>query len=332
MRNRISLIFILIVLSISNLFAFDKTGTTAATFLQIPVSSRFAALGNAGVAGMGNAEQLALNPASVKFSRKYSFSLSHMDWFADLQHQSVSFVMPVSENSQMGIQLISFGGDEFEQTTINDQEGNGVMVDYGDLAVGLSGITRLTDRFTVGMTGKYIRQDMFNEKASTFAFDIGTMLVTSLKGFSIGMSMTNLGGEMQLEGRDLYVDNADDGATTVYETSKWSLPLMFRTGVAWNLLGNQGYYSDSINSLNIFADARHLNEGITTLHLGTEYGFNETIFARIGNTSGHDSEDWTFGAGVKLNLYQYLVFADFAYIDLGDLDTVQRITLSFRQK
>lgn len=317
-----------------NAIAFDKPGTTAATFLQIPVGARFPAMGSAGVALPGGPDLLAVNPAAARAGNGFGVSVSYIDWFAGLQHQSVGLLVPMSPTFSLGLDVISFGGDEFEQTTLNEQEGNGIMVQYGDLAVGASGISRLTDRFTVGVTGKYIRQDLFNESATTFAFDVGTLLETELPGFTIGMAMTNLGGEMQLDGRDLLQEPGGvSGGGTQYETSSWPLPLSFQTGIGWSLLGDDyALRSSDLHSLIVAADARHLNEGVTTVHLGAEYGFGGTVFLRGGRTLGHDSETWAFGAGVHVNLYDYKVSADFGYADLGDLNTVQRVTLSVSRK
>jgi len=315
-------------------FAFEKTGTTAATFLQIPVGARLSAMGGAGVGDPGGAVMLSTNPAAA-FSGGdgLGVSLSHVEWFADLRHQNAACVVPMSPTLAFGLNIISFSGDEFQQTTLDAQEGNGIMVNYGDISAGLSVIGRLTDRFTVGLTGKYIHQGLFNETASTIAFDCGTMLITSLEGFSIGMAMTHLGGEMQLDGRDLLVEAGGvSGGSTMYATSAWPLPLTFQTGVAWKLLG-EGFAlkQNDFHELTIVGDAKHVNEGLTTIHLGGEYGIREAVFIRVGRTLGHDTEEWAFGGGVKIRLYGYTMFADFAYADLGDLNTVQRVTITLSQ-
>lgn len=311
------------------LFGFDKPGTTAAAFLQIPVSARLAAMGGAGVALSGSPDLLALNPAASSSRTGTGVSVTYADWFAGLRHQSLAVVAPVSPAYEIGVHVLSFGGDEFEQTTIQQQEGTGVMVDYADVSAGASLIMHLTDRFTCGVTAKYIHQSLFHETASTFAGDVGTYLKTDLPGFTIGMAMNNLGGEMQLEGRDLYTGDPEEQ----YETSKWPLPLTFQTGIGFKLFGRENAYRiNNIHGLTLAADARHLNEGETTVHLGGEYGFNEVIFLRAGRTIGHDTEEWAFGGGVNVNLYGYQFRAGFAYADLGDLDTVQRISLTLLKK
>jgi hypothetical protein len=333
---------ILIILMLSSILlglpvttsAFEKTGTTAATFLQIPSGARLPAMGGAGVAISGGPELLSFNPALVDGKGTLGISLSYIDWFAGLDHQSASFVFEAKPNLQLGLNIISFNSEEFEQSTLQQQEGTGVMVEYGDLAFGTSAIMQLTDRFTLGMTGKYIHQKLYNETASAFAFDIGTHLITSLEGFTIGMAMNNLGGEMQLDGRDLIVETGGiSGGSTKLETRKWPLPLTFRTGIAWQIFGNENAYkTNKMQSLLIAADARHLNEGVTTVHLGGEYGFANTVFIRTGRTLNHDSEEWSFGAGINTNIYDWIVHADIAYADLGELDSIRRVTITVWQR
>ena len=334
---KIHLAVVLAVLLPITACGFEKTATTAAAFLQIGVGGRIPAMGNAGVAYPGGPDMLATNPAAAGGigpergrGSGLGVSVSYIDWFAGLRHQSAMVLVPVSPTLRFGLQLLSFGGDEFEQTTLAAQEGNGIMVDYGDLAVGGSVIAELTDRFTVGVTGKYIRQDLFNTSASTFAFDVGTLLETELDGFNIGMAMTNLGGEMQLDGRDLIDEPGGvSGGETRLATSAWPLPLTFQTGVAWRVIGRENAFrNNELHGIMLVADAKHLNESVTSVHLGAEYGFAESVFLRGGQTLEHDSEKWAFGCGIRVNLYNYALAADFAYADLGDLDSVQRITLT----
>jgi hypothetical protein len=286
-------------------------------------------MGSAGVALQSTPDALAYNPAAA-YSENMGINLSHTDWFAGLRHQSLAFVLPLSNGNNLGFHIISFGGDPFEQTTLDQQNGTGVMVDYNSFSAGVSEIMKLTDRFTVGLTGKYIREELYNVSGSAFAFDVGTNLVTSLPGFSIGMAMTNLGTEIKLEGRDLY-SSAEDG--TQYETSKWPLPLSFQTGFGWRILGKENsYYKNSQHSITIASDARHINEGTTYLNFGAEYGFGDIVFGRLGYISGHATKDFTFGTGVRVPLYLYIIYADIAAVELENLGWTQRVAISIQQR
>jgi hypothetical protein len=328
--HRLAKIMIVLLLVVPQLArSFDKSGTTAATFLQIIPSGRIASMGGAGVAYSGGPEMLGVNPAAVTQSENLAASFSYLDWFAGLKHQTLAVTAPITPGLRLGFHTIYFGGDDFEQTTLDQPDGNGIMVGYGDLAIGTSAIMTLTDRFTVGVTGKYIRQNLFNTHAQTVAIDIGTMLETSLEGFSIGMAMTNLGGDMKLGGRDLITPaSSDDDPEIRLHTNAWPLPLTFQTGIAWRLMGNgHAFRANDTHGLMVVADGKHLNEGVTTVHLGAEYGFREIVFLRGGRTLDHDTEGWAFGGGIRMKLHSMLVEADFAYADLGALSTVKRVTI-----
>jgi len=305
--------------------AFDKVGTTAAQFLQIGVGARLTALGGAGVGAVDGAEALYWNPARLVEKKHFALGASYADWLADLRHQFIGFTVPITEDGAIGFSAISLGGDEFEQTTLSAQEGNGVMVKYGDIAAGASLAWRLTDRFSAGGTIKYIHQKLFAETASTYAIDLGTSLKTDLAGFSIGMAMTNLGGEMTLEGRDLLTSSANQSPQE-YQVSSWPLPLTFQVGVAWRLWGKgEAFWKNRYHGVLLVFDGQHLNEGMTRWRTGVEYNFMERIFLRAGRVFGHDTEDWSFGAGLSIPIASYIITADFAYADLGDLEKVQRV-------
>ena len=312
--------------------AFDKVGTTAAQFLQIGVGGRIPALGGAGVAMVNGAEALYWNPAGILRNRNFSLSAYYADWFIDLQHQFLGVTVPVGKNAALGFQAITLGGDEFEQTTLSSQEGNGVMVEYGDLALGVSYAQRLTDRFCFGGTVKYIHQKMFHETASTIALDVGTNLQTDLPGFYIGMAMTNLGGEMKLEGRDL-LTGGEEEVSTEYHVSGWPLPLTFQVGIGWRLFGStDALWDGGGHGLTLVADGHHINEGLTRWRTGMEYDFNRMVFARMGRVFEHHTEEWTFGGGVKASVGKYTLVVDMAYADMGDLGGVERLSVGIMGK
>lgn len=307
--------------------AFEKVGTTAAQFLQIGVGGRLPGMGGAGVAAVDGAEALYWNPARLTANRHFALGAYYANWIADLRHQFIGLSLPLTSAATCGFYAISLGGDEFEQTTLSFQEGNGVMVDYRDVAVGVALAYQLTDRFSTGGTIKYIYQKLFNETASSYALDLGTQLQTDLRGFSIGMAMTNLGKEMELEGRDLLA-GGQNNAQTQYLVSAWPLPLTFQMGIAWRLWGQaESFWKDeNLGGLFVF-DGQHISEGLTRWRLGGEYDFRRTLFLRVGRVFEHHTEDWSFGVGLRIPISSYCFEVNFAYADLGDLQVVQRVSL-----
>ena len=73
------------------------------------------------------------------------------------------------------------------------------------------------------------------------AFDIGTTYETPFDGIILGVSITNFGQKMQINGKDLTttvdIDPSNNGnngqINTRLETDEFDLPLMLRVGLAW---------------------------------------------------------------------------------------------------
>jgi hypothetical protein len=66
--------------------------------------------------------------------------------------------------------------------TVEQPEGTGENFSAGDIAIGISYARFLTDRFSVGLTAKYIKQSIWHMSSSAFAIDAGTVFRTDLLG------------------------------------------------------------------------------------------------------------------------------------------------------
>lgn len=314
---------------------FSKVGTTAAQFLKISVGARGAAMGDAYTAVADNTEALYWNPAGLTNIHEISLDVSHSQWFADISHNFVGVAIPLSDNDVLGVNVVNLSTPEQEVTTAEEPDGTGVYYKVSDLALGLSYARVLTDRFSVGVTAKYIQENAYNESANTFAIDIGTLLRTDFYGLIIGMSITNFGGNMQLEGRDLITTS--DISTSIsgeYNPSsnltaeEWPLPLNFRIGTAIDIVGNKNpvIYSGE-HRFTLAIDGSHPNDNVERLNIGGEYGWDETLFLRAGYKINYDVEKWTFGAGVKTRIEGSSLTFDFAYVDYYDLGKVSRFSV-----
>lgn len=314
---------------------FSKVGTTAAQFLKIGVGARAMGLGGSYTALANDVSSLYWNPAGITNINNFTLSVSHSEWFAEISHDFAGIVLPLSTSDIIALNVIALNTGEQEVTTVTQPEGTGVFYDVSDLSVGLSYARTLTDRFSVGLTIKYIQQNLYNESASTFAMDIGTTLRTGFHDLIIAMSMTNFGGNMKLEGRDLItisdINNQVSGNYSTdarLKTEPWPLPLMFRVGIAMDLIGGSDPFINSeMNRFTMAVDGVHPNDNTEKLNLGGEYAWNETVFARLGYKINYDVEKWTFGVGVKVNFGNQYAGFDYALIDFRDLGKVSQFSL-----
>ena len=314
----------------------NKAGTTAAQFLKIGVDA--ASLGMAGAnAGLVNdVSSTYWNPAGLVGVNSISVLASYTDWFVDLKHQYFGIVLPVSEDHKIGISAIVLTMGEMEITTEAEPKGTGNYFDASDVMVGLTYSARLVDFFSFGVTLKYITQNIYNETASALAVDIGTRLNTGYKGIKIGMALSNFGTRMALEGRDLqktYDPNPNNatniGVASNLKTETWELPVNFRVGIGWELMGKGDVMIyDQTNSIKIGIDGNHPNDGPENASVGIEYKWQDLIAFRSGYYFNDDVRRLTLGFGLNWEVPQsFAVGVDYAFADLERLGAVHSISL-----
>jgi hypothetical protein len=316
---------------------FSKVGTAAAQFLKIGVGARSAAMGEAYVAVANNVDAMYWNPAGITKIQAISLNVSHSQWFADIAHNYIGLAVPISESDVIGLSAIGLSAPEQEVTTVEQPEGAGIFYQVSDLAIGVSYARTLTDRFSVGVTAKFIQQNAYNESANAFAIDLGTSLQTGFHGLVIAMSVSNFGGNLKLEGRDLISTSdvnknisGEYNPSSNLSTEQWSLPLNFRVGVAMDVVGkNDPFFTSGEHRFTVAIDGNHPNDNVERANIGGEYGWNETLFLRAGYKINYDVEKWTFGAGVKINIETQQISFDYALVDYNDLGKVSRLSVEF---
>jgi len=311
----------------------SKVGMSAAPFLEIGVGARAIGMGGAFSATANDASALYWNPGGMTGLSRTEIILVHTDWFADIQFEFAGMVLPMGRAGALGLSLTSLHMAEMKVTTVDYPQGTGEMFDANDLALGLSYGLALTDRFSIGFTGKYIHQQIWKERASGFAVDLGTLFVTGFHGLRIGAALSNFGTDMRMSGDDLLIyhdidpNKMGNNERTLAElkTESWPLPLTFQMGIALDLLNSQW------NTLTLALDAVHPSDNAESIHLGAEYGFQKWIYLRGGyrDLFLRDGEGGlSLGGGVIARfLGNFQVKVDYAYTDFGRLENVHRFSV-----
>ena len=217
-----------------------KSGTTAVGFLNIDVGSRAVGMGSAYCTLAEDATAMYWNPAGIAKLNDIEATFSNAKWIADLSFNYVGLVVPFGSLGSVGVSATFLTMDQIERTTINSPDGTGEFFDAGSYAVGLSYARNLTDRFAIGMTGKYINERMYHSSSHGFALDVGALYNTGFHGLNLGFSISNYGTKMKLDGFDLQVQH--DINPSIYGnveninarlmTDKFDLPLLLRAGIS----------------------------------------------------------------------------------------------------
>lgn len=296
---RLSPALMALLLSYTVSFGQAKIATTAAQFLGISVSPRAIGMGGAYVASNSDAASLYWNPGAFSQAGKTQFVFSNTDWLAGTKFRWFGAMVNLDGQNVFGVSFTQLDYGEEEVTTELAPEGTGQLWAASDLAIGVSYSRMLTDRFSMGGTLKYVNQSIWNSSASAFTFDLGLLFVTSFNEMRLGVSMSNFGGDLKLDGRDLLRPlSASTGGSTVgnLKTEAWPMPLLFRVGVAMDVVKSDEF------KVTLAADALRPSDNDETLNLGTEIGWSDVVFVRGGYKSlfGTDQEEGLgLGAGLK---------------------------------
>lgn len=335
MRKLISNSAIILLLLISNSYAqlersTAKVGTTAATFLKINAGARAIGMAGAFVAMENDIYSIYYNPAGVaRITGTGAAAFNHANWLADMSYDFAALALNLSDLGSIALSLISFNVPEEKVRTFDNPEGDGRYWDASSLALGFSYARNLTDNFSIGFNFKYIRDQVWDMSASSFAIDAGTMYTTPFNGLRIGASISNFGTKMKLEGRNTYfnIDPNNDpnsGPNNIpseYRLAYYDIPLSFRVGLAMEVIKSQ--YLTVTTSL----DAVHPNDNTEYLNLGLELNFNNYFFARSGYKSLflRDSEQsFTFGFGLNYPIVNDIGLSlNYGFADYGRLKNVQ---------
>jgi hypothetical protein len=317
---------------------FSKVGTASAQFLKIGVGARAAGMGGAFAAVSNDVSALYWNPAGMTTLTSITAGFSHSQWIAQMSHNFAGIAVPLGSNDILGVHAISLNTAEQEVTTVDKPDGAGIFYTVSDLAIGVSYARSLTDRFSLGVTAKYIQQIVYNESASTVALDIGTTLRTGFHNLVIGMCVSNFGGTMKLEGTDLIaladINKAIGGEYNPdarLKTEAYPLPLNFRVGIAMDVLGGKDPLLESeSHRFTLAVDGNHPNDNNERVNIGGEYSWEETVFARFGYKINYDTEKWGVGAGVRVKLGGQRFAFDYSLVDFGDLGNVSRVSLELQ--
>lgn len=326
---RITIFFLCIAFVNGKGIGQSKVGTSAAQFLGIGVGPKAVAMGGAYVAMPNDVTSLYWNPGAIAHVEKSQFTFSNTDWFIGSKFRWAGLMLNFDGSNAFGFSITQLDHGSEEVTTVFAPEGTGEVWTAQDMAIGLSYSRKLTNRFSIGGSVKYISQSIWNESASTIALDLGLLFITGFYDMRLGMSISNFGGDMTLDGRDLLtrvdIDPTNPGSNKTLvsklKTDAWPIPLFFRVGVAVDLLKSE------MLQATIAADALRPSDNDESLSVGGEVVLLDILSIRGGYRVSFQDDSYdglSLGAGLHYSLpnigtielgYAYSKFSYFGNIN-----------------
>jgi hypothetical protein len=350
MKIILKLLFIILVglFSTQSLFAqvdagnleFDtdanKRGSAAATMLGIGVGARAEAMGGAFVAIADDPSALYWNPAGIVNVNSISLQVTKTNWFVDTDFSSLDLVIPMqSIGSALGFHLAMLDYGSNPVRTVFRPEGTGESYSASDFVVGLYWAMGLTDRVSVSLGAKYFQQTIWHVTGSAIAADLSILFETPVEGLKLGGTISNLGPEFGLSGRDLTNIMDVDGRKPVYlnndnvpiniATETYPLPLLFRFGVSYKFVLSEG------NSFTFATNLNHPSNNVETVDLGLEAQVFSSFFLRGGYQSlfaDYAANGLTLGGGINYKILDVMaIIVDYSWSDWGILNPVHRFSI-----
>lgn len=308
-RLKISLIGLALLLLPSLVFSQAKVGTTGLNFLELGVSARAMGMAEAFVAGIDDASAAYYNPAGLTYVYGNEAIFTHISMPADVNYEAGMLAMPVeSFGGIIGIGVYSLNTGDILYTTYpypygRDTANNAQYFSAGDFAVSLSYGRFLTDKFSIGFTVKYLREDLQLETASGWAADVGTLYNSGFRNFKLGMVITNFGPDFK------------------FIEQEFPLPINFKFGGSIDVIDREDHL------LTVAAEGSHPADNLEKYNIGMEYWYQNRFAIRVGERLNYDSDGFTAGGGLRLSIGEDMELGvDYAYQDFGFLTEVHRFS------
>jgi hypothetical protein len=280
--------------------AWADSGTEAASFLNIPIGGRPAALGASYSALAADAYAPVWNPAGLGFLDSTQLAGMHLSYLESINYEFASFVRPLSPKHSLGVSFQYFSPGDVPSTDLNGNSLGTFSGHYG--AYSLAYGRRLSDKLALGLTGKVIDAEISDVSAHAYAFDAGT-LYQATDRLRLAAVIANVGSKLT------FIDQHD------------SLPSELRLGGAYSPFKN----------LNLSAETVYRFTGLASGHVGIEFLPNSFVSLRTGfrsDTTKNLSALAGFTTGIGLHWWGQEF--DYAWVPLGDLGSTQYFSLVIR--
>ncbi|HOX26625.1 MAG TPA: PorV/PorQ family protein [Candidatus Krumholzibacteria bacterium] len=280
-------------------------GDAGLLFLRQGIGAREAAMGGTGVASTEGAAAAYWNPSRLAFAEAgTSFLVQQQSWLGSFDYTAAS----LAHHGTFGVVGLTFAGffaDKIDRYG-NDMVGipEGTFSPY-DLAFGGSYSRAFSEEFALGAQVKLAYEKIDIYSGSLLLFDLfATWDLRHLPGVTLGVSATNLGGQMTIN------------------QEPFDPPKAVAVGGAWS--PRSGSLADR---LTVAGDLTFVNDGGEKGHLGAEVKVVPELALRAGYKLNYDNQGLTAGAGIRYNAFGL----GYAYEDVGDdaLDPGHRVSLEF---
>lgn len=317
------LVFGLLVAFVTTSFAGrgDKSGTSAAPELLIPVGARDIALAGSSLAWTTGIDAIYWNPAGLSRTDHGAEAVfSNMSYIADISVQYVGIATTFEGFGTLGLTLKSISIGDMEITTEDVPDGTGQIFSPTYVTLGLTYSRLLTDRISIGLTTNFISERIDRVSATGVAFNFGVQYsgFAGVSGLNIGVAAKNIGPPMKFDGSGLLreasvTDILRPASFYKIEAQSDELPSTVELGISY------GYKLEETSVFTVSSIFQNQNLSDDEYKIGLEYGYDNTLFVRGGYNFTQESRPGSYlygataGAGIHYAFSGLDVTVDYAY-------------------
>lgn len=322
LQNKFMSLVLIAALLVGAAFAgdVDRSGTTSGVQVQIPVGGRSLGMGGSDIAYTTGVDAIFWNPAGLSdIKGQVDGMFSSAKIIADISTNYFALGFNAGANGALAVSMKSLGFGDIPLTTVQDMDAeSGATFSPTFSVIGASYARKLTDRISVGLTGKLIYESIPRASATALAFDFGLQYknLIDVEGLALGLSIRNIGTNMTYSGTGMLLKATEEMET--YEdfftilTSSDQLPATMEMGLTYkptDMILLSAVYQNSNAETDYLKVGTELNfAGIGFVRAGYNFQLN-----KAGNELGYSVYGLTLGAGVKFDVSTTKISVDYVF-------------------
>ena len=287
------------------------------SFLRLPVSAHAAALGGDNITFDDDDPTVIFhNPALISNVSDKSINLNFMTYMEGAKTASASFVKAAKKRATWGVsaQFMDYGS--MKETTVEGYEQG--TFSAKDIALAGSFAYLLGDKFSGGITARFISSTIGSYSSAAVGVDLGANYYDEERGWSVSAVAKNLGGQIK-----------------AYDEEFERIPLDLQLGVSKRLIGSPLRLSATLSRLNRWDQGfiKHLAVG-ADLYIGSQfyvaggYNFRRSSEMKITDDEGEANHGAGLSLGAGVQLQRFKLQAAYAKYHVSAYSLLVNVTYS----